>query len=298
MKAAQRRSVSAVSAFVTGAVLGAVLAGAVAAVADVPNTFLSGAVISSGQVNANFASLDARIDTLERLNLSSELASLRAQDTSLRNDISALQGINAEARLNALDAKGTSHDTAVSALQSQGTLHGNRLNTLEANSATHSAGIAGLQYSKSFVFVRGGNGFGSIGTRVRKFTPSSLVKEGTDIDYVPDLSSGDGDHFLIRRTGLYVISYTESGTGNANSGVFGPSRDGNSAVALSNHTIGTQILSVGYIGIMNPSNWGAGTVTVTFPLEENNKIRAHVDDPASFVAGSPATPQFCISRVR
>lgn len=64
--------------------------------------------------------------------------------------------------------------------------------------------------SDSSVRVDTANGYGSTGTRIRRF---SNVRDniGSDIEYVP--SAVNGDTWLIKTTGLYTISYSDSFTG-------------------------------------------------------------------------------------
>lgn len=72
------------------------------------------------------------------------------------------------------------------------------------NQAGTKAPTIGVQ---SMVRLEGGNGFGSVNTRIRRFL-TTVTNTGSDIVYVDDASYGAS--FEIQTDGVYAISYTDN----------------------------------------------------------------------------------------
>lgn len=60
---------------------------------------------------------------------------------------------------------------------------------------------------------------GAIGTAIYSFASAPLTNEGPDISYVKDSSSGD--RFLINTDGLYLMTWTSTGTADTNTHMIG-----------------------------------------------------------------------------
>lgn len=82
---------------------------------------------------------------------------------------------------------------------------------------TASTTAAGLvKIPNSYVRVHTGNGHGSSGTKIRRFT-TTAASAGSDITYTQDATNGD--YFTINVAGVYTIHYMDTSAGNENFGI-------------------------------------------------------------------------------
>jgi len=129
-----------------------------------------------------------------------------------------------------------------------------------------------------------GNGFGSSGTRIRRFTSSSVI--GTDITYAD--SATNGASFTINADGVYTITWSDA-TGTND--ILGISRNASS--------LSTDIRSLAEaerlaINIINSTTFGVASVSVTARLSRGDVIRPHAAD--GVISGTDAKTQFTITQ--
>ena len=131
------------------------------------------------------------------------------------------------------------------------------------------ATLAALVVStRSAVAMADGNGHGSTGTRIRRFT-SSALQVGSDITYAD--SATNGATFTVNKAGWYAISYLDGWS--AGVSFFGVS------VNAASLTTSIQDLSIGdgkRIFGVHPSGY-IGSTAVTLHLATGDVVRAHTD---------------------
>ena len=120
---------------------------------------------------------------------------------------------------------------------------------------------------RSYVRADTGNGHGSSGTMIRRFTNSTTV--GTAITYAD--SATQGATFTINEDGLYFVEYSDKASGTATD-------VGISANALSNSTaIRPTTLANGKLTLTTPATGCFGQCSITWPLKAGDIVRAHTD---------------------
>lgn len=141
------------------------------------------------------------------------------------------------------------------------------------------------QAAKSCVRLTTANGYGSINTKVRRFTTTAL-SQGTDITYADSATLGAS--FTVNKSGVYAVSYSESFSGAEAFGV------------TTNATAGsTGIRSVPAAEVLCVSTTqgatGEASVSATVYLTAGTVLFARTLGALAAGAGVPAT--FTITRV-
>ena len=134
---------------------------------------------------------------------------------------------------------------------------------------------------RSMIHLAQGNGHGSSGTKIRRF--STIIKSiGSDIEYRD--SATNGASFTIRRAGVYAITYTD---------FF--STEEYFAISLNASSLSTNATSLAQserLALIRNVSGRETTVNVTYYLEVGDVIRAHTHGQAS----GTATASFVITR--
>lgn len=135
----------------------------------------------------------------------------------------------------------------------------------------------------SLVRVHTSNGYGSINTKIPRFT-NVLVNQGADITYADSATLGAS--FTINTSGNYSVSFS-----------FVQSAAGSSGVSLNSTQLSTGIGSINAndrLGLQTVQGAYAANFGATIYLAAGSVIRPHNDGIAS---GSPTNDTFIIERV-
>ena len=135
------------------------------------------------------------------------------------------------------------------------------------------------------VTVHSGNGYGSINTKIRRFT-TTMVNVGTAISYADSASSGAA--FTINATGMYCVTYTEDGWGTHQVGISVNSVQLTTAISSINaaHRL--------VVGGITGSGSTPGSVTRVVKLSAGDIVRPHTDGGAG---STTAVTSFAIEKV-
>ena len=138
--------------------------------------------------------------------------------------------------------------------------------------------------SDSSVRVDTANGYGSTGTKIRRF---SNVRDniGTDIEYVP--SAINGDSFVVKSAGIYAISYDEDFTAAT---FFGISKNASSTSTNITFLPTAEVLALQYAATVT----GQENCAWQGYLNIGDTIRPHTVGTAN---GTPDRCKFTISKV-
>ena len=140
--------------------------------------------------------------------------------------------------------------------------------------------------SDSMIKIRGGNGFGSSSTKIRRFSTIAESK-GDAVTYQDSATLGAS--FTVNESGVFSVTYVDGNFGSA--GFFGLSI--NASVAEQSTDV-SSISATKRIAEMNSSNSGdTGTVSWTGILNEGDIVRPHVNSAAD----STDRQYFTISKV-
>lgn len=140
--------------------------------------------------------------------------------------------------------------------------------------------MSGAAQNYSEVIADSGNGHGSTGTKIRRFTNSSTT--GTAVTYAD--SATNGATFTINETGIYSVTYFDTTSA---SGYLGISRN---ASSLTNDVQNLALAEK--VGVVY--NFGTNviqTVAVTLKLNAGDVIRAQTEGTAN------ATGTSCVFRI-
>ena len=146
-----------------------------------------------------------------------------------------------------------------------------KLYSLNSSGVETEIGSAGSLPGVSEIALSDGNGHGSSGTSIRRFTTTNL-STGSDITYAD--SSTNGATFTINTTGRYAITYTDTANP-ATGATYGVSVNADSFLA-------TNINSLSYANGMRQfvRNTGVNApfcCAVIINLTSGDKVRAHTD---------------------
>lgn len=124
----------------------------------------------------------------------------------------------------------------------------------------------------SEVWVHTGNGYGSSGTKIRRFT-TAQVNTGTAITYAD--SASNGASFTINENGFYAITLGDS-TATAINGVYGPTKNASSLTTnIGSLTLGEYLNVAPLTGLQS---WS--TASIVLRLSAGDVIRHHVGGTA------------------
>lgn len=145
-----------------------------------------------------------------------------------------------------------------------------------------------LSRNRDVIQLRGPNGAGSSGTRIRRF--ASIVRAyGKSITYNADATNGDS--FIINQTGLYIINCSDARSPSA-SDVVGLSL--NSSTLSTNYSSLTTAEQLGH-GIMISAD-NPGWVVFVGMLEAGDTVRVHLGAAASD-SGNVFATRFYMARI-
>lgn len=166
-----------------------------------------------------------------------------------------------------------------------------RLKSSQATAGTWASAISEISTTLAFsagqrctLTLKGGGGHGSINNKIRIFSsPTNAV--GTGLFYAT--SATLGDIITILEAGVYSFCYTDTySAGSAIIGISRNSTDGTTSIA--------SIAGANVFGITNTI--GAtqrGFISLTFPLDVGDTIRAHTDGQPDATIGANIEMQIC-----
>lgn len=141
--------------------------------------------------------------------------------------------------------------------------------------------------SDSSVRVDTANGYGSTGTRARRFS-NVRTNVGTAVEYVP--SAVNGDSWVIKEAGVYHISYADNFTA---ANTFGISLNASASTGFTALTAAERLTDS---TTTNTSDYGEN-VSCSPYLNVGDVIRAHTDGGVSGAGGAASRSSFTISKV-
>lgn len=155
-----------------------------------------------------------------------------------------------------------------------------------ATTADITAAIAALSIGDHCISVHTGNGYGSVNTKIRRFT-TILTSTGTEITYTDSATAGGS--FTIVTTGFYSIYYQD----------VAPSSDYGVGISVNSTQLTTSIASIAVADQLacqqnNSTNTPIMAVSVTVRLTAGDVVRAH-NAGASGAAGNAT--RFTIRKV-
>jgi hypothetical protein len=139
----------------------------------------------------------------------------------------------------------------------------------------------------SIVKVGTANGYGSINTRIRRFSVT-LINSGTDITYADSATLGAS--FTINTSGIYSLYYADNFNTPQYAGISTNSGQLTSSIASIS---AASILAIG-LG-SNTTNSGTSCAVTTY-LSAGDVLRPHTDTAAAIGSG-PNIVQFSIVRI-
>lgn len=155
-----------------------------------------------------------------------------------------------------------------------------------APSLVQGYGGQAIDYSASMVRLNTANGYGSTGTKIRRFT-NTVVNQGADITY--EDSATLGASFTINSHGVYAISYSDQGATAMGVGL---------SLNASSLTTNIQSLPVAELLVMSssPAANGVANAKWTGFLKSGDIIRPHTDGIAA--GANVNAVQFTIIKIR
>lgn len=170
---------------------------------------------------------------------------------------------------------------------SQGTaggVAGNTMLTLLATKKIDSFLTYNVSSNNSEVRLHTANGYGSSGTKIRRFT-TAASNIGTSVSYVDDATNGAT--FTVNDTGIYQISFTGEFSALANLGI---------SLNASSLTTNVESLAAAEVLAMDTTSASGslGCASATVSLSKNDIIRPHTDGTAS---GTASLTHFSITKI-